>query len=189
MKQGLSETLLCWAFSSLPFCHVPFLTASLLSSQSPCWFIFNIYLSTFFFCPYLSPRSICFEIILKFWVKVCDLVTLGSRAMEEKQVGCLFVQRRLHLCVQPQHFFQCFCFAHSCCLLKISIYITEIYSFNLFFILSPESSLCCQEKWPHFLAGDGKFGLLPVAVKEGSDLNLLAKESSGVYWQPVSEFQ
>lgn len=132
MKQGLAETLLCWAFSSLPFCRVPFLTASLLSSQSPCWFIFNIYLSTFFFCPYLSPRRICFEIILKFWVKVHNLVTLGSRAMEEKQVGCLFVQHRLHLCAQPQHFVQCFCFAHSCCLLKISICITGIFLFNLF---------------------------------------------------------
>lgn len=152
------------AFSSPSFCRVPFLTASLLFSQSPCWFIFNTCLSTFFFCPYLSPRRVWLEIMLKFWVKVLDLVALVTRVMEGKRVGCVLVRRGLRLCGQPEHFFQCFCFARSCCLLKINICITGIYLFNLFFFhlrrsfLSPEKILCCQEKWLRFLAGDGSLG-------------------------------
>lgn len=94
-----------------------------------------------------------------------------------KQVGCLFVQHRLHLFIQPQPFFQCFHFSHSSCLLKIGICITRIYLSNLFsFKLFSETrrkeffSFCCQEKWLRFQAGDGKFGRLAVAVKEAQPL-------------------
>lgn len=132
----MAETISVWDSFFSPNVFFPFpvlLFSQLLSfSVGPLADLFLICLSTFFFCPYLSPRRIWSEIILQIWVKVLDLVALGSRRTEENQAGCFFVQRRLHSCPQPQHFCQGFCFAHSCCLLKISICITGIYLFSLF---------------------------------------------------------
>lgn len=66
-------------------------------------------------------------------------------------MGCLFVQYRLHLFIQAQPFFHRFHFSHSCCLLKIGIWITRIYLSNTFFFhlssfLSPEENTLLPRK-------------------------------------------